>query len=418
MRRVLPLVLLVALILAIGAQTAFAPPLPAPPADGTKVPVYVYGQMEDGRYPVYEYPLGSGVWYIDGIFANYTNSYYAGGVTVRNPYLTVEYRNSADGLVSRETFAVPSMVMPSNPAANSYRPVHHRLTVPPGADPTRTWWPEESPGAPGFPNFDYATAASTLTYQSIDLSWSTQTTDADGRTFGTVIVTNNGTEIVGPVVVTGREGYGATGSENCLDSLHVFANVPATAARLFPGESTTFEAYGLNPTPLHTPAYVRNTLSTEAEAYPLPDTTVYRFYNVRTGAHFYTHDPAERDTVLATLGAIYHLDGPAYAVVERHPDNAALLWRFYNRRTGTHFYTADPLEKADILATMGSIYQLDGPTYYISSVYHAGYGTVWRFYNLRTGTHFYTSDPGEMARVRDTMAATYHLDGPAFYLAR
>jgi hypothetical protein len=41
------------------------------------------------------------------------------------------------------------------------------------------------------------------------------------------------------------------------------------------------------------------------EAVPYTPLNVYRFYNLRTGTHFYTADPAERDTVLNTLGSLY-----------------------------------------------------------------------------------------------------------------
>lgn len=42
---------------------------------------------------------------------------------------------------------------------------------------------------------------------------------------------------------------------------------------------------------------------------------------------------------------------------------------------------------------------------------------VWRFYNFRTGTHFYTADLAEKANVENNMRNTYSLDGPGFYLA-
>jgi Repeat of unknown function (DUF5648) len=42
---------------------------------------------------------------------------------------------------------------------------------------------------------------------------------------------------------------------------------------------------------------------------------------------------------------------------------------------------------------------------------------VWRFYNFRTGTHFYTADLAEKANVENNMRNTYSPDGPGFYLA-
>ena len=40
--------------------------------------------------------------------------------------------------------------------------------------------------------------------------------------------------------------------------------------------------------------------------------TIYRFYNVKTGVHFYTASAEERDEVIATLSHIYRYEGEAY----------------------------------------------------------------------------------------------------------
>ena len=144
---------------------------------------------------------------------------------------------------------------------------------------------------------------------------------------------------------------------------------------------------------------------------------VWRFYNMRTGTHFYTADPAEKANVQNTMGNIYHLDGVGYTVNTANPANSTTLWRFYNVRTGTHFYTADPAEKARVQSTMASTYHLDGAAYSVSATNVAGSTTVWRFYNMRTGTHFYTADAAEKANVQNTMGNIYSLDGAAFYLA-
>jgi hypothetical protein len=149
-------------------------------------------------------------------------------------------------------------------------------------------------------------------------------------------------------------------------------------------------------------------------ATPVP---VWRFYNLRTGTHFYTADAAERDRVLATMGATYHLDGPAWNVNTASPCNSVPLYRFYNLRTGTHFYTASDSEKNTVLATMASTYKLDGPAYYVS-LSPVNADPVFRFYNPATGTHFYTASIAERDSVIAKLAGTLHYEGPAYYLAR
>ncbi len=166
------------------------------------------------------------------------------------------------------------------------------------------------------------------------------------------------------------------------------------------------------------PVDADNTATFSVTAAPAPTPMpVWRFYNFRTGTHFYTADPAEQSRVLGTMQGTYSLDGVGYTVNTSDAANSTPLWRFYNLRTGTHFYTADPSEKARIVATMGSTYRLDGAAYNVSSGWVPGALTVYRFYNMRTGTHFYTADPAEKARVQSTMGGVYSLDGPGFYLA-
>jgi hypothetical protein len=47
---------------------------------------------------------------------------------------------------------------------------------------------------------------------------------------------------------------------------------------------------------------------------PTNRTPVYRFYNRQANSHFYTIDPAERDSVITQLGWKYTYEGVAYYV--------------------------------------------------------------------------------------------------------
>lgn len=149
---------------------------------------------------------------------------------------------------------------------------------------------------------------------------------------------------------------------------------------------------------------------------PEPQLPVYRFYNRRTGTHFYTPSDAERDTVINTLGATYTYEGVAYTT--RASRNTQELYRFYNRRAGSHFYTADATERDRVIATLGSTYSYDGPTYRVSLSSDGTKAPVWRFYNVRTGSHFYTADATERDRVITTLGYTYTFEGVAFYIGQ
>ncbi len=70
-------------------------------------------------------------------------------------------------------------------------------------------------------------------------------------------------------------------------------------------------------------------------------TRVFRFYNLKNGVHFYTASEAEKDSTLANLGATYKYEGVAYSLNSAPGGgNDTPLYRFYNMKTGVHFYTA------------------------------------------------------------------------------
>jgi len=146
-------------------------------------------------------------------------------------------------------------------------------------------------------------------------------------------------------------------------------------------------------------------------------TPVYRFFNPKAGTHFYTDSVEERDRVWSTLSRYFAYEGVGY--MTNPENNDYQLHRFYNLRSGSHFYTADLSEVARVKATLSNIYQYDGPTYFVSMT-DGGEGKipVHRFYNIRNGSHFYSADPQEIARVQATLGATYKHEGVAFYLGQ
>jgi hypothetical protein len=143
---------------------------------------------------------------------------------------------------------------------------------------------------------------------------------------------------------------------------------------------------------------------------------VYRFYNFRTGTHFYTANAAEKTYVEANLGAYYRYEGVAYDAMAS-PAGATPLYRFYNFRTGTHFYTASLAEKQHVESTLWAYYRYEGIAYWVS-LDPAGTVPVYRFYNFRQGTHFYTASAAEKANVEATLGSVYTYEGVAFYVLR
>lgn len=142
---------------------------------------------------------------------------------------------------------------------------------------------------------------------------------------------------------------------------------------------------------------------------------VYRFYNKGNGTHFYTASEAERYTVIRKLAAIYTYEGPAYWVNTANATNSLPLYRFYNQKKGTHFYTASESEKQNVIATLSGTFTYEGPVYNVSSSAENA-TSMFRFYNRRTGTHFYTASAEERDSVMAKLAGTYTYEGVAYYI--
>lgn len=182
--------------------------------------------------------------------------------------------------------------------------------------------------------------------------------------------------------------------------------------RILSGATLPLTARALVPgvTPVRAAAY--------AQALPAPPSQpvpVYRFYNIRNNSHFYTSSAEERDRVSATLGHIFRYEGVAYST--DGATNNQPLYRFFYKRGGTHFYTADVEEAALIQLRWSDLFVFEGQTYPVSRQQTAGALTVYRFLNRRNSSHFYTASAQERDYVQANLSGTYIYEGPAFYIA-
>ncbi|NTW27975.1 MAG: S8 family serine peptidase [Coriobacteriia bacterium] len=145
--------------------------------------------------------------------------------------------------------------------------------------------------------------------------------------------------------------------------------------------------------------------------------SVYRSYNMNTGTHFYTASEDEKNTVLANYSSVYRLEGAAYSINSSNAANNVPLYRFYNMQTGTHFYTSSEDEKNSALANYPTVFRLEGVAYYVSMT-PANALTVYRFYNVQTGTHFYTASDLERNNVIANYPGIYSYEGVAYYVGQ
>ena len=142
---------------------------------------------------------------------------------------------------------------------------------------------------------------------------------------------------------------------------------------------------------------------------------VYRFYNVTNGTHFFTPSAEERDMVVARWPRVFQYEGVAYST--EATTGTVPLYRFYSQRSASHFYTASADEAEMIVATWPDIFTLEGRTYSVSPAPIEGWDPVYRFYNVKTGSHFYTASAEERDLVLAKLSATYQFDGVAFFVA-
>lgn len=149
----------------------------------------------------------------------------------------------------------------------------------------------------------------------------------------------------------------------------------------------------------------------------VPPTNVYRFYNKINGSHFYTASSDERDMVLSRWPDVYSLDGVAYSINTTNPANSSPLYRFHNKKNGSHFYTAFPDERDTVLHRWSDTFSLDGPAYNVCTAAVSGATPVYRFFNKVNGSHFYTASAEERDIVKARWPDTYALDGIAFWIA-
>ena len=143
---------------------------------------------------------------------------------------------------------------------------------------------------------------------------------------------------------------------------------------------------------------------------------VYRFYNTKTGEHFFTIDPNERANINAHPQWNYNDEGIAFSVYHNQVTNTTPVYRFYNTQTGFHFFTIDPNERANVNAHPAWGYNDEGIAFYAYPSQQSSAVSVYRFYNTKTGEHFFTIDTNERATINAHPEWNYNDEGIAFYV--
>jgi hypothetical protein len=141
---------------------------------------------------------------------------------------------------------------------------------------------------------------------------------------------------------------------------------------------------------------------------------VYRFYNPSTGAHFFTSSVEERNNVIAMYPGVWYYEGVAFLAAPSA--GTTPLHRFYNPFTRAHFYTASDVEKANVLATWPGLFVYEGTTFSVSETPGAGKIPVYRFYNVQSKSHFYTTSAWEKDHIIATWPKIFTYEGIGYYV--
>ncbi|RZJ14160.1 MAG: serine protease [Acidovorax sp.] len=141
-------------------------------------------------------------------------------------------------------------------------------------------------------------------------------------------------------------------------------------------------------------------------------TAVYRFYNGKTGAHFYTASPSERDYVIRTFPEFGYENIAFYAYADASSGKDP-VFRFYNATSGAHFYSGSAAERDYVIANFPQ-FRYEVVSWYAQTNAGNGASPIFRFYNDKTGAHFYTISAAERDFVIQ-VHKDFRYEGPMYH---
>lgn len=151
-----------------------------------------------------------------------------------------------------------------------------------------------------------------------------------------------------------------------------------------------------------------------AKAYGGAPSSVHRFLNTLTGAHFYTMSAEEKASIERNLPQ-FRYEGQAFFALTSSDVPLSPVYRFYSIYTGTHFYTIDPEERDYVRTYYWEYFAYEGISWFATTFAGPGWTPMHRFFNNASGTHFYTSSEAERLNVIAT-APHMEYEGIGYYV--
>ena len=132
---------------------------------------------------------------------------------------------------------------------------------------------------------------------------------------------------------------------------------------------------------------------------PTPNNpAAFRFFDSIHGTQFLTTSSTESQTIMTTRPDLIYEGIGLYAVDPAADSTAAPVYRFFDSKFGTHFYTSSSTERDTVAATRPDLVS-EGVGFYEHNAQQAGDTAVYRFFDSNFGTHFYTSSTTERATI-------------------
>ena len=151
---------------------------------------------------------------------------------------------------------------------------------------------------------------------------------------------------------------------------------------------------------------------------------VYQFYSATMKDHFWTIDEKEKTALVnsfANSTGTYEYKGIAGYVYNTKVAGSSPVYRFWNKLTLDHFYTADATEKKQVEANFKNKtdnYEYEGIAFYAPTTATTSTKPVYRFFDLNAFNHYYTSDAGiynSLVQMWNANTGTYRYEGISWY---
>jgi hypothetical protein len=144
---------------------------------------------------------------------------------------------------------------------------------------------------------------------------------------------------------------------------------------------------------------------------------VYRFWSPIYQQHFYTISAAERDGIIRDNPSVWTYEGIAYyAFADDTQPGVVPVYRFRSSVQGSQFLTSSATEKAKLITGQSNGWIYEGIAYYaFVDETQPGVVPVYRFWSGAQGSHFYTTNAGEKAKLINGQSKAWVYEGIAFY---